>query len=172
VLRDDPALTARIGGAPAEGGRAARPRRVVLDSRLRTPLDARVLARDGVPVIVATTRASSPDARQALAERGAEVLPCDGADERVDLTTLLRELAAHGVLSVLVEGGATVHGAFMEAGLIDKVFAYVAPVLVGGGPGPSAGAGVAAMADARRLRPVEIHQFGGDVVIEAYMERP
>jgi diaminohydroxyphosphoribosylaminopyrimidine deaminase / 5-amino-6-(5-phosphoribosylamino)uracil reductase len=169
VLRDDPALTARPGGGgPAP---ANRPRRIVLDSRLRTPLGARVLARDGIPVLVATTGASSPDARRALAERGAEVLLCGGADERVDLVTLLHELAARGVLSVLVEGGATVHGAFIAAGLFDKVFAYVAPVLVGGGgPGPSGGAGVAAMADARRLRPVEIHRFGGDVLIEAYME--
>ncbi|MHB8732005.1 MAG: bifunctional diaminohydroxyphosphoribosylaminopyrimidine deaminase/5-amino-6-(5-phosphoribosylamino)uracil reductase RibD [bacterium] len=183
VLRDDPALTARTGASrrpvPSERGDAAsgrspgaQPRRVVLDSRLRTPLGARVLARDGVPVIVATTRASSPDARRALEERGVEVVICDGADEHVDLPALLRELGTRGVLSLLVEGGAAVHGAFMEAGLVDKVLAYVAPAVVGGGgPGPSAGAGVAAMADARRLRPVEVHRFGGDVLIEAYVER-
>jgi diaminohydroxyphosphoribosylaminopyrimidine deaminase/5-amino-6-(5-phosphoribosylamino)uracil reductase len=172
VLRDDPALTARTGDAVPGGGPADRPRRVVLDSRLRTPRGARVLARDGIPVIVATTRASSPDARRALEERGVEVLVCDGADERVDLSGLLRELGARGVLSLLVEGGAAVHGAFMEAGLVDKALVYVAPAVVGGGgPGPTAGAGVAAMADARRLRAVEVHRFGGDVLIEAYVER-
>ena len=166
VLRDDPALTARTGDVPPGPGR-----RVVLDSRLRTPPGARVLARDGIPVIVATTRASSAEARRALSERGVEVLFCDGADERVDLARLLRELAARGVLSLLVEGGAAVHAAFMEAGLVDKVLAYVAPVLVGGGPGPAAGAGVAAMADAQRLRVAEVHRFGGDVLIEAYTDR-
>jgi diaminohydroxyphosphoribosylaminopyrimidine deaminase/5-amino-6-(5-phosphoribosylamino)uracil reductase len=129
-----------------------------------------VLARDGLPVIVATTRASSPQARAALAERGVEVLVCDGADERVDLPRLLRELAERGVLSVLLEGGATVHGAFMDAGLVDKVLAFVAPVLLGGGPAPTAGPGVAAMADARHLRPVDVHRFGGDVLIEAYID--
>jgi diaminohydroxyphosphoribosylaminopyrimidine deaminase / 5-amino-6-(5-phosphoribosylamino)uracil reductase len=171
VLRDDPALTARTGGAAPGREPARRPRRVVLDSRLRTPRDARVLARDGIPVIVATTRASSPDARRALEERGVEVLVCDGAHERVDLPRLLLELGARGVLTLLVEGGAAVHGAFMEAGLVDKVLAYVAPAVVGGGPGPSAGAGVAAMADARRLRPIDVRRFGGDVLIEAYVER-
>jgi len=172
VLRDDPALTVRTGDAAPDREPRVRPRRVVLDSRLRTPRDARVLARDGIPVIIATTRASSPDARRVLEERGVEVLVCDGADERVDLPRLLLELGARGVLSLLVEGGAAVHGAFMEAGLVDKVLAYVAPAVVGGGgPGPSAGAGVAAMADARRLRPVEVHRFGGDVLIEAYVER-
>ncbi|HEV2439125.1 MAG TPA: bifunctional diaminohydroxyphosphoribosylaminopyrimidine deaminase/5-amino-6-(5-phosphoribosylamino)uracil reductase RibD, partial [bacterium] len=173
VLRDDPALTARLGDASSDRAPADRPRRVILDSRLRTPPDARVLARDGVPVIVATTSASPAEARRALVERGVEVLLRDGADERVDLVALLRELGARGLLSVLVEGGATVHGAFMAAGLVDKVLAYIAPVLTGGGgPGPSAGAGVAAIADAWRLRAVEIHRLGGDVLIEGYVERP
>lgn len=166
VLRDDPALTAR---PPAAAGR---PRRVVLDSRLRTPPAARVLAADGTAVIVATTGASTPEARRAVAERGAEVLVCGGDDERVDLSRLLRELAVRGVMSVLVEGGATVHGAFMDAGLIDKVIAYVAPVLVGGrAPVPALGSGVAAMADAWRLRRVAIHPLGDDVLIEAYPDR-
>jgi len=166
VLRDDPALTAR-----PEGGAPAQPRRVILDSRLRTPSGARVLAADGVPVIVATTTASAPDARRAFAARGIEVLVCDGPDERVDLLQLLRELAQRGVLSVLVEGGATVHGGFFDAGLIDKAVAYVAPVLVGGpAPGPVGGAGVAAIAGARRLRPAAITTLEGDVVIEAYPE--
>ncbi len=168
VLRDDPALTARIGEA---SGPAGRPRRVVLDSRLRTPPAARILAPDGIPVIIATTRSASPEARRAFEERGAEVLVCDGADERVDLPALLRELGARGVLSLLVEGGAAVHGAFREAGLVDKVLVYVAPLLVGGGPVAGAGLGVAAMADAWRLGPVEVQRFGDDVLIEAYTQR-
>ncbi|HLW49270.1 MAG TPA: bifunctional diaminohydroxyphosphoribosylaminopyrimidine deaminase/5-amino-6-(5-phosphoribosylamino)uracil reductase RibD [bacterium] len=163
VLRDDPALTARPPLAPD------RPRRVVLDSRLRTPLSARVLAQDGVAVVVATTHASPPDARRAFADRGADVLLCDGADGRVDLGRLLRELAARGVLSVLVEGGAAVHGAFLDADAVDKILAYVAPMVVGAGPAPAAGAGVPVMADARRLGPVSMRRFGEDVLIEAYL---
>ncbi|HKX17621.1 MAG TPA: bifunctional diaminohydroxyphosphoribosylaminopyrimidine deaminase/5-amino-6-(5-phosphoribosylamino)uracil reductase RibD [bacterium] len=170
VLRDDPALTARTGEPRTSEG-PARPHRVVLDSRLRTPPDARVLARDGIPVIIATTHASPPDARRAFVARGVEVLVCDGTGDRVDLAALLRELGARGVLSLLVEGGAAVHGAFRDAGLVDKVLAYVAPVLVGGGPAPSAGGGVAAMADAWRLGPIEVHRFGDDVLIAAYTRR-
>lgn len=168
VLRDDPALTARTGEAARPAGG---PRRVVLDSRLRTPPVARVLARDGISVIVATTRAASPEARRAVEARGAEVLVCDGPDERVHLPALLRELSARGVLSLLVEGGAAVHGAFREAGFVDKVLVYVAPVLVGGGPSAGAGSGVAAMADAWRLGPVEVQRFDDDVLIEAYTRR-
>jgi diaminohydroxyphosphoribosylaminopyrimidine deaminase / 5-amino-6-(5-phosphoribosylamino)uracil reductase len=163
VLRDDPALTARPALAPE------RPRRVVLDSRLRMPLDARVLARDGVPVIVATTSASTAERRRAFRERGADVLLCDGPDGRVSLEGVLLGLAARGVLSVLVEGGAAVHGAFIETGAVDKILAYVAPVVVVGGPAPSAGAGVRAMADARRLGSVTVRRFGDDVLIEAYV---
>jgi diaminohydroxyphosphoribosylaminopyrimidine deaminase / 5-amino-6-(5-phosphoribosylamino)uracil reductase len=163
VLRDDPALTARPPLAPD------RPRRVILDSRLRTPPDARVLARDGVPVIIATTRASAPEARRAFAQRGADIVLCDGDDGRVGLGRLLRELAARGVLSVLVEGGAAVHGSFLDAGAVDKVLAYVAPVVVGGGPAPSAGRGAALITDARRLGPVTLRRFGDDILIEAYI---
>ena len=61
------------------------------------------------------------------------------------------------------------HGAFMDAGLVDKVLAFVAPVLLGGGPAPTSGLGAAVMAEARRLRPVAVHRFGGDVLIEAYI---
>jgi diaminohydroxyphosphoribosylaminopyrimidine deaminase/5-amino-6-(5-phosphoribosylamino)uracil reductase len=165
VVRDDPALTARAGGSPH------RPRRVVLDSRLRTPPGARVLARDGAPVILATTSASTAAARRAFEGRGAEVLVCDGPGDRVDLRGLLKALAARGVLSVLVEGGAAVHGAFLEARLVDKVLAYIAPVIAGGGVSPAAAAGVAAMADAPRLRDVMLRRFGDDVVVEGYPER-
>jgi diaminohydroxyphosphoribosylaminopyrimidine deaminase/5-amino-6-(5-phosphoribosylamino)uracil reductase len=165
VLRDDPALTARPPLAPG------RPRRVILDSRLRTPLHARVLARDGVPAMVATTSAAGPEARRAFAEAGVEVLVCDGADGRVDLNRLLHELAVRGVLRLLVEGGAGVHGAFLDAGLVDKLCAYVAPLVVGGGPAPAAGSGAAVIAEAQRLERVAIQPIGDDVLIEGYVAR-
>jgi diaminohydroxyphosphoribosylaminopyrimidine deaminase/5-amino-6-(5-phosphoribosylamino)uracil reductase len=166
VLRDDPALTASTASA-------RQPRRIVLDSTLRIPPDARVLAQDGTPVIVATTEQASPAVRTVLEARGVEVLVAGGPDGRVDLTGLLRDLGRRGILSLLVEGGGTVHGAFYDAGLVDKVMVFLAPKILGGpAPGPVGGTGVAQLAQAWHLARAEVHQLGEDLMIEGYPERP
>ncbi len=165
VLRDDPALTARAPDA------ARSPRRIVLDSTLRLPLGARVLAQDGTPVIVATTSRARTAARAALEARGIEVLVADGPDGRVDLTALLRELGRRDILSLLVEGGGTVHGAFMDTGLVDKVLAFIGPQIVGGpAPHPVGGVGIEALARAWRLGRVILRQLDDDVLIEGYVQ--
>jgi len=164
VLRDDPALTARVPAA------ARHPRRVVLDSTLRIPLDARVLARDGTPVLVATTDRGRPDARRSLEAMGVEVLGAGGPDGRVDLAVPLRELGRRDVLSLLVEGGGAVLGAFADGGLIDKVVAFVAPLMVGGpAPAPVGGAGVDTLAHAWRLTRTAVRRVAEDVVVEGYL---
>lgn len=167
VLRDDPALTARVPNA------ARNPRRVVLDSTLRIPPGARVLTRDGTPVLVATTTRAQPAARQALEALGAEVLVAEGPDGRVDLPVLLRGLAQRGVLNLLVEGGGTVHGSFMDAGLVDKVLIFIGPRIVGGpAPAPVGGIGVDALSRAWRLERAAVRCVGDDVVVEGYVSRP
>jgi len=96
-----------------------------------------------------------------------------GTDGRVDLAAVVRELGRRGVLSLLVEGGGTVLGAFADAGLIDKVVAFVAPTLVGGpAPGPVGGHGVETLAQARRLVRTGVRLVGEDVVIEGYVAPP
>jgi len=166
VLRDDPRLTAR-GAAPRA------PARVVLDSALRIPPNAQVLARDGAPVIVATTSRASLLAREILERQGVEVCVADGPGGRVDLKVVLETLGRRGVMSLLVEGGGIVHGAFVDAGLVDKVLAFVAPVLVGGpGPRPVGGAGVETLARAWRLARPVVRQMEQDVVIEGYLVPP
>ena len=166
VLRDDPQLTAR-------GPTARQPMRVVVDSGLRLPPQARVLARDGTPVIAFSTNRSRPEVRRALEARGAEVVLADGADGRVDLRAAFAALARRGVLSLLVEGGGEIHGACMDAGLIDKAFIFVGPIIVGGpAPGPVGGAGVTALAQAWRLRRMQVRRCDQDVVIEGYVEPP
>lgn len=166
VLRDDPALTAR----PSIG---RNPRRIVLDSRLRIPLDARVLARDDAPVIVATTDRAASEARQALEGLGVEVLVAGGPDGRVDLETLLRALGLRGIMSLLVEGGGTVHGAFFDAGLVDRVMIFLGRQIVGGpAPSPVGGSGVDALAQAWHLERTTVRQVEQDVVIEGYLGGP
>jgi diaminohydroxyphosphoribosylaminopyrimidine deaminase/5-amino-6-(5-phosphoribosylamino)uracil reductase len=157
VIADDPQLTARLDGAEAR-----QPVRVVLDSKLRTPASAKVVA---ATTLIATTE-SGP-----LGE--AEVLRLPAADTgRVALPALLDELGKRGILSLLVEGGAEVHAAFLAERLVDKVFAYIAPRLIGGreAPGAVGGLGVERPQDAIPLRNAEITRLGPDFLIEAYVD--
>ena len=165
VLRDDPLLTARIPGGHD-------PVRVVVDSRLRIPLDAQVLTGPSdAPVIVATTSQAPIEKIQKLESLGTEVLVLDGQDGKVDLRKLLEELGKRDILSVLVEGGGTLIAGFVEAGLVDKVAAFVAPLIIGGnGPSPVEGTGVARLADAPHLTQVSIRQVGRDVLIEGTLQ--
>ncbi|HEX4417600.1 MAG TPA: bifunctional diaminohydroxyphosphoribosylaminopyrimidine deaminase/5-amino-6-(5-phosphoribosylamino)uracil reductase RibD [Kofleriaceae bacterium] len=151
VLADDPRLTARLPGARD-------PVRVVIDSQLRTPLDARVLPRPGPgsagsrTIIACGTGA--PAVREArLVARGAEVWRVRRhRDGRLDLAQVARRLAAAGLLAVLVEGGGEIHASLLAHRLADQLTIYLAPKLVGG-PAKSwvGGAGVAALAAAYPL---------------------
>lgn len=155
VVADDPELTTRL-----EGVDARQPLRIVLDSQLRIRQSARVV---GANTLIATTRPG----RVGLAE--VLTLPAT-ADGRVSLPDLLDELGKRNVLSVLVEGGAGVHAAFFAAGLVDKLYAYVAPKLIGGkdAPGPIGGEGIDRLTDAMRLTDVDFVRLGDDIVVSAY----
>jgi len=198
VLIDDPELTARPaerpppGGGPsgpvrAEPGEGARqadgeprqPLRVVADSRGRTPASARVL-QGPARTLVATTDASSEAWRREMRDAGAEVVvlpacraggPASGG--RVDLGELLRHLGGRDILSLLVEGGGELLGSFFDLGLVDKVQAIIAPIIIGGQEAPTAvaGRGARRMADALRLRDVAIERLGDDMLVTGYIDR-
>jgi diaminohydroxyphosphoribosylaminopyrimidine deaminase/5-amino-6-(5-phosphoribosylamino)uracil reductase len=171
VLADDPQLTVR----GVDGGRD--PVRVVLDSKLRTPVTARLLpanAAGAIPVrTIVACAAATPARRRKLEAAGAEIWELPGADGRVDLTVLARRLGSAGLLSVLVEGGGQVHASLLAADLADELRLYLAPVAVGG-PAPSwlGGTGVRHLADAPRLRWLGAPQrIGDDLVLRAALRR-
>ena len=166
VLRDDPQLTARDQqGNP--GGH--QPLRVILDGNARTPPNARLLAEPG-DTLVATTGPAG-ERVSALREVGAEILQLPATrDGMVDLCALLQALGARGVVSTLVEGGGTLLGSLFEHALVDKVRAYIAPVILGGrsAPTPVGGRGSATMSGAIRLTQVRVEQVGEDTLVTGY----
>ncbi len=171
ILVDDPQLTARIEDSDGGSRLAERqPLRVILDSRGRTPREAKALAC-GAPTLVATTGASSEAWRRGIEETGGKVavLPADESD-RVDLPALLGLLGRSDVLTLLVEGGGVLLGSFFDQRLVDKVHAVVAPMIIGGGTAPTAvaGQGATRMADALRLKDVAVEQLGEDVLVTGY----
>lgn len=153
---DDPRLTARLPGR-----RGRDPLRVVLDSRLRLPPSLRLFRqRSGAPTLVAHV-SGRPRPR-----RGVEYLRCRSRGGRVDLRDLLARLAARGVVSLLVEGGAEVHAGFLAERLADRLVLFLAPRVVGGdGLSWSAALGTRRMADALRLLDVEVRRAGADLVV-------
>ncbi|NLI13263.1 bifunctional diaminohydroxyphosphoribosylaminopyrimidine deaminase/5-amino-6-(5-phosphoribosylamino)uracil reductase RibD [Pelotomaculum propionicicum] len=167
VLADDPSLTTRL---PGGGGRD--PVRVILDSRARIPPQARVLTQQSeAPTIIAVTSAAPPERLKTLRESGAVVLVVNEGP-RVDLAELLRILGSRGITSVLIEGGAGVHGSAISAGLVDKVAWFIAPKIIGGAtaPGPVGGTGADDPAGASALERVRVRRLGPDILLEGYFK--
>jgi len=167
ALRDNPRLTVRH----AAWGRKPL-RRVVLDSRLRLPLDARLLASpaSGRPLVFAASGADENKA-DALRLKGAEVVAVGGTEAGLDLREVLRELGKRDVASVLVEGGGRVFTSFLAGGLADKACLMLSPRLIGGAdaPGLWEGTGAARVAKALPLRDVRVFRTGPDIVMEGYI---
>jgi diaminohydroxyphosphoribosylaminopyrimidine deaminase/5-amino-6-(5-phosphoribosylamino)uracil reductase len=168
VLADDPALTVRL-----ESPWPREPLRVVLDSTARTPVDARVIAGATPSRALVAVGAAAPAERvRALERTGAVVLRCPGADGRVSITGLLAALAGGEVRGVLVEGGAEVAAAFLEAGVVDRVALFLAPLLLGGAPAPTVIGGAGReLKRAVVLDTLEVTRVGADLLLEADVKR-
>lgn len=165
VIADDPALTARPAGVSVE----RQPARVVVDARGRISPDARLLHEPGHS-IVATSAASTEDWRRSVAARGAYVIACEAGEAGgVNLQQLMQALAQRNITSVWVEGGGTLLGALFEAGLVDELWAFLAPVIIGGTGLPAVGGvGVDVVANAWRLRDVAVERLGEDLLVRGY----
>jgi len=173
ILADNPLLTDRSG----------RPRRrpllrVVLDSRLRLPLDSRIAqgTKDGARDVLVFCSTVEAKKKSQLEERGVRVeqLPASGPDARPGLPAVLRRLGELEITSLMIEGGATVNGTALASGAVDKVFLYYAPTILGGaGSIPLAtGVDLSAKAQALRLKSLHLHRFGEDFAIEGYLRDP
>jgi diaminohydroxyphosphoribosylaminopyrimidine deaminase/5-amino-6-(5-phosphoribosylamino)uracil reductase len=167
VLADDCLLTDRTG-LPR-----SRPLlRIVLDSRLRLPLDSQMVASASADLLVVGTSAAPDARRKALESRGARVLILDGRDGRADLRGAIEAVAHQQYLSVLIEAGAKVNWAALEAGVADKIFFYYAPKILGGLESLSMAGGVGRRrrADAIRVNRTELHRLAPDeFAVEGYI---
>jgi diaminohydroxyphosphoribosylaminopyrimidine deaminase/5-amino-6-(5-phosphoribosylamino)uracil reductase len=164
VSVDDPLLTDRSGQA-----RRTALIRVLLDEDLKIPASAKLVATTAeFPLIIFAGQKAAAGKLDLLRSSGVEVV-CDKANGR-DLSAVLTQLGARSIQSVLVEGGATVAGKLLEAGLVNKISFFLAPIIIGGCEAPSAigGAGAERLADALRLQNIEILRRGGDIEVTGY----
>ncbi|MBN1571437.1 MAG: bifunctional diaminohydroxyphosphoribosylaminopyrimidine deaminase/5-amino-6-(5-phosphoribosylamino)uracil reductase RibD [Acidobacteria bacterium] len=166
VLADDPELTYR-GTAPK-----ARPLiRVILDSRLRTPYEARLFrTRPRAPILIFCGREAPEARRRKLEKNGAEIIRVSSSKSGLDLKAVLKELGKRKVLGLLVEGGSRVHWSFLSKQLVDLFYFIIAPVVLGGERSiPSVGGtGYRAIADSPRFKIRKSYPVGPDFVLETY----
>ncbi len=164
ALADDPQLTARLPEVWSQ------PRRVVFDSLARLPLQCQLVQDVAeVPLTVVASRAAPRTAVAALEGAGAEVIVAAGANDPARVTSALEQLGAAGVSSVLLEGGPRLAGAFLDAGEIDELSLFLAPLLIGGRTArdPLEGEGVEAISEAVRAHALECERLGDDLLVSA-----
>ena len=166
ILADDPSLTTRL-----KNKKGKNPLRIVLDTRLRTPEDARIINDEffkGTLLVVGDKVAGEKLDR--LRKKGISILPCPTKDERLDLQTLMDKLGRMAIMSLLVEGGSFVLGSLIRERLVDKFHLFKAPKILGGNDGipMASGPGVRYMRDCVTLQKMRLRRFGEDLLITGY----
>ena len=170
VLTDDPQLTVRCGET---GGTAKKqPLRVIVDSNGRTPVKASVFHEPG-KTMLALGKNLTPRQQEGYTRVGAELLVLPSEGGKVDLAGLLKVLGERGITSVLVEGGGILLGSLFDSGLVDKVVAFIAPVIIGGEGAKTAvgGKGVDKVIDCIKIERVTTRTFERDLMISGYTGR-
>ena len=171
VLADDPMLNCRI-----EGGRD--PIRIIADSHLRIPIDSQLVRTAGQqPLIVACLPDADEEKAAQLQEKGVEVLRIPGvttADiteeqkEVISLPVLMKELGARKIDGILLEGGGQLNECALQAGIVDRIYCYIAPKIFGGAQAktPVEGQGLTRAADAWQFNRIGMQEFGQDILLE------
>ena len=165
VLKDDPMLTTRI-----KGGR--NPYRIILDSRLRIPEKAKVIEISPSKTIIATTELASKDKIEKLEKQDVRILILDSKQGRVNLKHLVSRLGEMEMMSLLVEGGSQINGSFLDEGLIDKIFLFLSPKIIGDQQalGIFGGRGITNLKEATFISGIKAKRIGEDILLEGYIK--
>ncbi len=167
VLNDDPSLTTRI-----HGGRD--PIRVIVDSKLRTPISAKVITQKSLAkTYIASLPTASKDKLVGLLDAGVEIVLAREKNGKVDLKHLMKMLGSYGIASVLVEGGAEVNASALKAGIVDKVVMFIAPMLMTGVDSLCSVGGTSpvTLKQAIKLDRVLLRTVGQDLMLEGYIHQ-
>lgn len=161
VIEDNPMLTARV-----DGGK--NPIRIVVDSSLKIDINANVVQDKSAKTIVATTDKADKDKILKLQAQDVDVIVVDkDENDKVDIEKLLNILGQQNICSILVEGGATLSGSFVAKKLVDKVYFFIAPKIIGGKEAktPVAGTGILNLQEALTLKDIQIEKLEEDILI-------
>lgn len=169
ILHDDSRLTVRL-----DDKSTTNPARIIVDSRGRLPLNSNVVkTAHETKTILATTNLIAPEKQEALADAGVEVLTLPLRGEQVNLQELMLALGKKEISALLVEGGGTLNYSFLKENIIDKVYFFIAPILLGGenAPTPLGGAGAHELKESWEVQDLELKQLDNDLLIIGYPVR-
>lgn len=165
---DDPLLNCRLEGEVRQ------PIRIVADSRASVTADSQIMQTAQLyPVLIAHTSRAEKEKLEGIRQWGAQTLCCEEENGRIDLKDMLQKLGERGIDSILLEGGGELAFSFLEKGLIDEVFAFMAPKMVGGKEAktPLEGEGIQRMSEAVRLCKIKTERIGEDILIRGEVEK-
>jgi diaminohydroxyphosphoribosylaminopyrimidine deaminase/5-amino-6-(5-phosphoribosylamino)uracil reductase len=171
VILDDPSLTAR--GCCGKGGtRKAQPLRLVVDSKGRVPLGACIFRQPG-ETLLAVVKPLDPAKKEKFSTLGIEVLELPEEEGLVDLEELFKLLGKREIATVLVEGGSCLLGSLLDHRLVDKVLAFISPIIIGGDKAKTAVGknGVSTIEEALHLNRVSTKSFGDNILISGYCSK-
>ena len=165
VIADDPMLDVRLPEMSHKS--PSNPIRIICDSNLRTPLDAKVVTTAKEIRTIIATVSDDHDKIKPYEDSGCEGIKVDAVDGKVDLKKLMTILGEMGIDSILLEGGGDMNFSAIKAQIVDEVQIYIAPKIFGGSAkSPVAGAGIEDINEAVRLKPIRTEMFDGDIFIE------
>jgi len=170
LLQDNPKLTTRL---PQKKGR--NPYRIIVDSNLRTPLHANIFGADAREKLILATSCKKHDELKLYQDRVHCLLQIPTNElGQLDLKVLMNKLAGLEIMSVLIEGGSEISGSSVDAGIVDKICFFFAPLLIGGrgSTGIMGGQGIDFIPEAKRVKGLKIKRFGTDICIEGYVQPP
>lgn len=169
VLADNPSLTTRLDTvSPSD------PHRIIVDTSCRIPLNSNVLNLSSkAKTIIATTDKANTEKIKKLKEKGAEVIIVPMKNDRVDLKSLALKLGEMNIDSVLLEGGSYLNYSALEAGIVDKVMAFIAPKIIGGenAKTPVGGSGIELIKNSINIYSLDVKKIGEDILIEGYVRK-
>jgi diaminohydroxyphosphoribosylaminopyrimidine deaminase / 5-amino-6-(5-phosphoribosylamino)uracil reductase len=170
VIADDPRLTVRL--AVKGGITHKQPLRVIVDGLGRTPANARLFKEPG-KILIALGSAIDTQTKNTLTNTGADILELPSNEGVIDLQQLFKDLGKRQITSVLVEAGGILTGSLFDAALVDKVVAFLAPIIIGGTEArPSvAGQGVLKLSDCFKLKDTQVEMVGEDIMISGYVSK-
>lgn len=168
VIQDNPSLTTRLKDRQGKD-----PRRIILDTRLSIPENARILNMDSAVETLIMTGPGISEEKAGKIERGnSRVIRMDLEEGRIQMKSLMEYLGSQGIMSVLIEGGGRVIASALQANIVDKIYFFYAPKILGGNDGVPIcrGPGPALMKDSIRVKDIRVHHFDDDIMIEGYIK--
>lgn len=169
VLKDDPLLSVRHRG---KGAKIKQPAKIILDSALRVPAEAKIFSKSSSGrVIIATTALAPKEKAEALRKKGAEILTIESEDGKVNIKTLLRILGRKEITHILIEGGGEVIASALEAKVVDRALFFIAPKIIGGRKAPTSveGVGTNRVSQAIGLKDIRVERIGDDILMEGHI---